>query len=57
VFVNIRKRKDVEEIEYFVVPSKEVAAKMYMSETWCQLNVKHAEKFRTRWSIFGSPTK
>lgn len=57
VFVNIRKDKQGDRIEFFAMPSKSVAAKMYLSDTWCQLNAKHVEAYRDRWSIFGSPTE
>ena len=56
VLVNIRSKKDGETIEYFVVPSKIVAEKMILSETWCQLNIIHAKPYQDKWSSFGSPS-
>jgi len=58
VLVNIRSRKNCEEIEYYVVPSRAVAAKMVYferrnSEWWAVYHSEVAE-FRDGWSIFGA---
>ena len=55
VLVNIRSSKLGEAIEYYVVPSKVVAEKMILSDTWCQLNIIHVKKYRDKWSGFGFP--
>ena len=57
VLVNIRSNKLGEAIEYYIVPSKVVAEHMILSETWCQLNIAHAKKYRDKWSCFGAPTE
>ena len=54
VLVNIKSKKDTALVEYFVVPSKVVAKHMYVSETWCQLNIAHARPYQDKWSAFGS---
>lgn len=60
VFVNLRARKDGETIEYFVVPSKVVAAKMKSGTSvtrawteWHQFNLADALRYRDKWSVFG----
>lgn len=55
VLVNLRKKKDTEIVEFYVVPSKVVAEKMFLSDTWCQINMEHVEKYRDKWSVFGAP--
>ena len=61
VLVNLKKHKDGESIEYYVVPSSVVAEKMVSSvsksETkseWHQLNMSEAAPYRDKWSIFGA---
>ena len=59
VLMNIRSRKDREEIEYYVVPSSVVADKMVHeksrnSEWWAIFRSEVAE-FRNKWSVFGEP--
>jgi hypothetical protein len=60
VLVNIGSRKDGEAIEYYVVPSEVVAAKMQSgtSQTepkseWHQLNLVDAKPYLNNWSAFG----
>lgn len=60
VLVNLRRTKMGEVIEYFVVPSTVVAAKMVSSVSkseakseWHQLNMCDAEPYRDVWSVFG----
>lgn len=60
VLVNLRRRRAEECIEYFVVPSRVVAAQMVSAVSkskakseWHQLNMSEAEPYRERWSIFG----
>lgn len=57
VLVNIRSNKLGEAIEYYIVPSKVLAEKMTLTDTWCQLDIIHAKKYRDKWSSFGSPTE
>ena len=61
VLVNLRRNKDGERIEYFVVPSKVLAAKMVSAESktaaksqWHQLNMADAAPYRDKWSLFGA---
>jgi hypothetical protein len=60
VLVNIRSRKDGESVEYFVVPSEVVAAKMVSATSktgakseWHQFNFADAKPYRNIWSPFG----
>lgn len=61
VLVNIRKAGDAESIEYYIVPSKVVAAKMRSSirqtesqSEWHQINRANVLEYRDKWSVFGS---
>lgn len=61
VLVNLRRNKTGEAIEYFVVPSKVVAAKMVSKVSdnesqseWHQLNMSEAAPYRDKWSVFGA---
>jgi hypothetical protein len=56
VFVNIK--KDGEEIEYYVVPSKIVSENMESKENWDNFyfsNKEQAKYYRDRWKLFGNP--
>jgi hypothetical protein len=60
VLVNIRSRKDGETIEYYVIPSEVVAAKMQsgISQTeakteWHQINMVDAKPYLNNWEAFG----
>lgn len=59
VFVNLRKRKNEETIEFYVVPSAVVAKKMVSSprkaSEWHQFNLADAKAFQNKWDYFGSP--
>jgi len=55
-FVNIRKRKDQEVIEYFLVPSKVVAKKLRYSKAnsgseWYSFYLEDAEPYRNGWNL------
>ena len=54
--VNIRKRKEKEEIEYYIVPSAVVAKKMFYSKSknseWYAINLKDIQEYRDKWSLF-----
>jgi len=55
VFVNI-KQKETEEIEYYVVPSKYVAANYEYQESansdWYSISLGKIEKFKDKWNLF-----
>src|SRR5215471_16763656 len=53
VFVNIRQRKEREEIEYYIVPSKVVASKMYMDDSWPSFTLEDALPYKDKWQLFG----
>ena len=59
VLVNIRLRKGLESIEYYVVPSKIVAAKMHSSKRakseWHQFNRVDAKRYLNDWAQLGVP--
>ncbi len=55
VLVNIRPRRAGESIEYFVVPSKIVADRMYNGAQWRQINLADIKTFRDAWHVFGEP--
>ena len=64
VLVNLRKNKVGEEVQYFVVPSKVVAAKMVSAVSrsgakseWHQLNMNEAAPYKDKWSFFGAPAE
>ena len=61
VLVNLRRTKTGENIEYYVVPSKVVAARMVSAVSkseakseWHQLNMSEAAPYRDKWSVFGA---
>jgi hypothetical protein len=61
VFVNIRRPKGGEVIEYFIVPSAVVAEKMQSGTSstrkwseWHQFNLVDARPFENDWSLFGA---
>jgi len=58
VFVNIRTRKSVEIIDFYVVPSKVVAKKMVYSKSpkyeWYAFNLTDAERYKDKWTLFGN---
>jgi len=57
VLVNLRSRKDGEEIEYYVVPSRVVARKVKRfdrkNSRWWAVPRSEVAEFRDKWSIFG----
>ncbi len=55
--VNIRSRKDGEEIEYYIVPSKIVANRMKhrQGSNWWSIYRSKVEKYQNKWSVFGKP--
>jgi hypothetical protein len=57
VYVNINGGQEL--IEYYVVPSKVVAAKMVRAErektVWHSISRKAVLKYRDKWSVFGVP--
>ncbi len=57
VFVNLRQGGN--DIEYFVVPSRQVSNRMVVQRspraTWYSFSIEDAEPFRNRWNVFGSP--
>jgi len=60
VLVNIRQKGGSETAEYYVVPSKVLARKMYCvrrrASKWYAIRLKEVSSYRDRWSIFGKPT-
>jgi len=61
VLVNLRKGKDAERIDYFIVPSEVLAAKMISgiskSESkseWHQINMNEVASYKDNWEVFGS---
>jgi len=52
VLVNIRNRKGAEEIEYYVVPSRVIAKRMYYKGNWPHVRRDAIEEFKDRWDIF-----
>lgn len=52
VFVNIRAKKTGEEIEYFIVPSKVVANRMYADGNWPHIRRDAILRYKGKWSIF-----
>lgn len=57
--VNIRSRKDGEEIEYYIVPSRVVANRMVYDKSpkseWFSIHRSKIEEFQDNWSVFGKP--
>ena len=57
--VNIHSRKDGEEIEYYIVPSRVVADRMKhskrQSSEWWSIYRSKVEKYQNKWSVFGKP--
>lgn len=56
VFVNLRKKKDCEVIEYFVVPSC-VVAKKSKGDKWISFFREDALPFKDKWDIFSEEGK
>ena len=59
IFVNLRQSKEGEVIEYYIVPSKVVAEKMYIEEktnsTWYSFALKDALPYQNKWELLGDP--
>ncbi len=58
VYVLVNLRKGGSEIEYYVVPSRVVAKKMFKSTSstgsvWYAISTEGIETYRDKWSIFG----
>lgn len=53
VFVNLKNSKTGENIEYFVIPSREVAKRMHYKGEWPHIRRDVILKFKDRWAIFG----
>ena len=58
VFVNLKKKADVESVEFYVVPSKVVAKRvgLFKGANGAELRpflIKHAHKYRNNWKLFG----
>jgi len=59
VFVNLR---SMGEIEYYIVPSLEVADKTKVEKSrtgsiWYSFSLQNAKKYKDKWSIFGTSQK
>lgn len=58
-FVNIRKKKDKETIDIYIVPSNIVAEKMKFDESkrakWYSISLKDIEQYKDQWSLLGEP--
>jgi len=61
-FVNLRRRKDKEIIEFFILPSSDVAEMMKSGTSttrkwseWHQLDFVDAKPFENNWGVFGQP--
>lgn len=55
--VNIRKRRDKEDIEYYIVPSAVVAEKMYSTKSsknsvWHAIGLEAVKNYRDKWDFF-----
>ena len=59
IYVLVNIKKDGEQIEYYVVPSKVIAQNMELSNgNWDNFyfsDAKEAEYYRDRWKLFGDP--
>ena len=56
VFVNIiNTKKDGERVEYFVVPSKQVARRGRLDGAWPSVYREDILKYENKWSAFGRP--
>ena len=57
--MNIRSRKDGEEIEYYIVTSRVVANRMRHDRSpkseWFSIHRSEIEEFHNKWSVFGKP--
>ncbi|MFQ5753908.1 MAG: hypothetical protein ACE5HI_18120 [bacterium] len=52
VFVNIKNKKSGEEIEYYVVKSKDVSKLMYYKGDWPHIKREAIEKYKDNWGLF-----
>ena len=56
VLVNIRKNKEKETIEYYIVPSKVVSKKTIYSKNknseWYAIYLKDVQEYHNKWSLF-----
>ena len=58
VYALVNLRKGGSEIEYFVVPSRVVAEKIYVSKSstgsvWYAISIEDVKRYRDKWSVFG----
>jgi len=57
--VNIRSRRDGEEIEYYIVTSRVVANRMRHDKSprseWFSIHLSEIKEFQDKWSVFGKP--
>jgi hypothetical protein len=60
--VNLRRARDGERIEFYIVPSRVVAAQMLSTVSksgkqseFHQFNMSEAAAYKDRWSVFGAP--
>jgi len=57
--VNIRSRRDGEEIEYYIVTSRVVANRMVYDKSpkseWFSIHLPKIKEFQNKWSVFGKP--
>lgn len=61
VLVNIRRKKEKETIEYYIVPSKIISRKIIYSKNknseWYSIYRKDVQKYRDKWTLFKSPSR
>lgn len=59
VFVNLRRRLNVDTQEYYIVPSEVVAARTRFSKSkradWYSVYRKEITEYKDRWDLFGLP--
>jgi hypothetical protein len=59
VLVNIKGKEGRETVEYYIVPSKVVGAKMGSGWSgafqWHAINLKVIQSYKDKWSLFGKP--
>jgi len=59
IYVLVNTKRNEDEIEYFIVPSKIVSKKMYIEKRkksiWYSFDYKDAKRYRDKWDVFGKP--
>lgn len=60
IYILVNLRKSGSEKEFFILPSKVIAKKIYKSKSrtgsvWYSISYKDIEKYRDNWSVFGAP--